>query len=115
MGKGNGPTVAILAGLLIAGLMCIQAAANYLGSDARAIRDCRATHWTCEAQVAADPRLESVERSRPSFTAEARHCAEQKAFESAVHRAMFDCGMSPRAAQGSCAEVETVCELSGAG
>ncbi len=103
----------VVVGVLgIAGAVAVHQASVWLSSDAREIRDCEATHFTCVATVQGKPRLEALKHGPPQFDGEARHCAEHLAWENAVFRANFDCEMSARVEKGSCAEVETTCELS---
>jgi hypothetical protein len=94
---------------LVAG---VHFASEWLGSDARAIEDCQATHFTCVSTVAGRARIEALRGPPPQFEGVAKNCAEHVAWETANFRANFDCEMSSRVEHGSCEEVETSCELS---
>ncbi len=100
---------AILGAIALGGLLGVEVASRWFSADARAIRDCPATYWTCESHAGADARIEGTEK--PSFLGEARGCVQFRAWEAAAHRALFDCQVSTRAETGSCHELETTCEL----
>lgn len=101
--------------LLAVGLLGVRAASKWLSSDARDIRQCEPTYWTCSSEVVALPRLKALEGRVPTFEGVAGSCARYRAWERAVHRAMFDCQVSALVETGSCEERETVCELMGGG
>ena len=104
--------VGATAALVLAALLGVHAASRWLSADARAIRECPATYWTCESHVSARPRIEGLERAH-LFAGEARHCAQFKAWEASVHRALFECQVSSLVESGSCQESETTCDLTG--
>lgn len=105
--------LAALALLSTGGLLGIEVASKWLSSDARAVRDCEPTYWSCQSLVTGRARHRALEGTKPSFEGEAWACAEHKAWELAVFRAKFDCQVSARVEAGSCEELETECELVG--
>lgn len=100
---GVGMALLAVAGV---GLPALQ---RYLGGDWAEIADCRETFWTCRTEASGRPR---VVRTEPAlFSAEARSCAEYRAYEVSVRRAIFDCSMDRSIVGGTCREVDTKCAL----
>jgi hypothetical protein len=97
-------------GLVVIGVAFgIQRVQDYLNGDWAEVADCRATFWTCEAEVGGKSR---IPRTEPVvFAARAKACGEYRAYETALRRATFECSMSRSVLGGSCKEIETKCAL----
>ncbi len=100
----------VFLGALIAGVgVGVSKVQAYLNGDWAEVADCRATYWTCTAEVVGKSRIPRTEPVK--FDAEAKACGEYRAYETALRRATFECSMSRSVLGGSCREAETKCEL----
>ena len=113
MGKRRWIGLAVMTLLVVGSLVGVHLVSNWYKADWRAVRDCRATYFSCTSTATGQPRLESLRQPAPLFEGHAKACTHHPAWERAIFRAMFECQVSTRVEHGSCAEVTTDCGLTG--
>jgi hypothetical protein len=80
----------------------------YIAGDWRSVAACRSTYWQCHSEFSG---ASVAARGSMTFTADAKACAQVKAYDTAIRRAGLDCTLSRSTRRNSCREVKTQCGL----
>ncbi len=80
---------------------------SYFSGDWSKVASCQNTYWMCRSEFTG---MSVGERGSVTFAADAKACAQMRAYDSAIRRAKLDCSSSHSVRRNSCREVSTLCD-----